>query len=153
MTTYYGDNYTKAFVDKPSTQISSGDAGGRKRHIFDSKLLDVAVLNTEKIYIGKLPKGARVTNAFVRIDKSLGATGIFDLGHGASASGAISANSDAFVVAADAGGQAVLKGPTLTEIGIGVRFDEEVDVYLTCTENQGVVVTGTIYAEVEYVTD
>lgn len=151
MTAYYGDNYTKQYITKPMEKVEPGEVAGRRRCLLESFDLDVAVLNGDTIACGFLPAGARVLNASLKVDKSLGATGIFQLGHAASTDHA--ADADAFVSSADAGGQAV-KANGGIEAGIHKKFTSRTQVLITCTEDMdGTVLTGKITADIEYVVD
>jgi hypothetical protein len=152
MATFNGQNYQKQYVDKPSEKIEKGESAGRKRIQFDKYVLSSALAVNDEILVGFLPANSLVTDAKIKIDKSLGATGIFELGHKASASD--SEDSDAFVSGADAGGQAVLARASLANPGIHKRFNDEVALFVTCTEvMDGSVLDGVISIEVEYVND
>ena len=90
----------------------------------------------DEINLGYLPKNAHVVDAFVKIDKSLGATGIFSLGHRATKDideATLAEDPDAFVQSADGGGQAVLARADLNSVGLR-EFGDETQVFLTCTE-------------------
>ena len=99
-----------------------------------------------------IPPNSVVTDAKIYINKSLGATGIFDLGY--LANGVDSADTDAFVKGADAGGQAVVQRADVNSAGLFKRFTKETQIVLTPTENMdGSVLDGEIIMEVEYVND
>jgi hypothetical protein len=66
MANKYGVNYTKSYVSVPSELSNIGEVGGVKRVLFDQILAGAAAADT--LYIGKLPKGARVLEV-----KSIGA--------------------------------------------------------------------------------
>ena len=152
MATKYGDNYTKQYITRPSEKIEKGEIAGRKRLVFEVETLDYAAAVNDVILGPYLPANSLVTAAKIKIDKSLGATGIFDLGHGASDSDV--ADSDAFVTGADGGGQAALASEAAANVGIFKRFAEKVQLQLICTEvMDGAVLDGKIYFEVEYVND
>jgi len=158
MTAYNGDNYAKQYVTKPSEKIEKGEIAGRKRLLFEKHTASLAGgLQVGDVIKGPfIPAGSLVTDAKIRIDKSLGATGIFDLGYLASTDSAVThaADADAFVKSADAGGQAVLQRSVLTDVGIYKRFSKQVQMALTVTEvMDGNVLDGIIYMEVEYVND
>ena len=57
MANIYGSNYTKAFINNPAEQANMGEYGGVKKVIFDQV---AAGAGADVLYIGKLPKGARV---------------------------------------------------------------------------------------------
>jgi len=155
-----GANFKKAHVDVPSTKIEQGDVNGRVRLAYDEYDLDTlgVVIAVNDIIRGpKLPKGARVVNAWID-SPSMGVTGIFDLGHAIvlDENGATldAADQDAFVSQADAGGQTVLKDIKAAQglAGYLKKFQGEVQVQAECTEVT-VAITGLIRFGVEYVVD
>ena len=152
MATKYGDNYTKQYITRPSEKVEKGELAGRKRLVFEVYTLGYAAQVADEILGPFLPANSLVLDAKVKIDKSLGATGIFSLGHAASDTDA--ADSDAFVTAADGGGQAALEKAGAANVGIFKRYAEKVQLKLVCTEvMDGAVLDGKIYMEVEYVND
>jgi len=152
MTIKYGDNYTKQYLTRPSEKVEKGELAGRKRIIFEVETMDFAWQVGDILYGPYLPANSLVTNAKIKIDKSLGATGIFSMGHLASDTDA--ADADAFVTAADGGGQAALEKAGAANVGIFYRFAERVQLSVTCTEvMDGAVLDGKLYMEVEYVND
>lgn len=66
MANKYGSNYTKAFVNVPAERANAGEYGGKVKVLFD-QLVSGAVA-ADVLYIGKLPKGARILEL-----KSIGA--------------------------------------------------------------------------------
>lgn len=151
MATFNGVNYKKVYVDDPSGKANKGEYNGHKKVLFDEITFDQDVIADDDIIkIGKLPAGARVLKAVVKSDQ-MGTTGIFNFGHAASESGDISADEDAFVVGADAGGQAVQADGE--GAGIGVRYDEAVEVQLQMSEATDAANGDTVQAWVEYVVD
>lgn len=147
-----GQNYAKQYVTKPSEKIQMGEKAGRKRLIFDKVVLSQAFAAGEKVILGNIPADSIVTDAKIKIDKSLGATGIFDLGF--AANGVDAADADAFVVAADGGGQAVLKRASELNVGIHKRFTAETPLEVICTEiMDGTVLDAVMSIEIEYVND
>lgn len=155
MTAYNGDNYQGGYAAEPRSPYPPGELGGTPKKLIDRKTLTVALAVGDTIAVGKLPANSMVTDAKVYIDVTLGATGIFDLGHAASTDedgNAIAVDTDGFVDQADAGGQAVLKRASELSPSLYKRFGEETEVYLTCTEvMDGTVLTGVIVTEIEYV--
>ena len=152
MTIKFGDNYTKQYLNRPSEKIEKGEVAGRKRLVFEVETLDFAWQVADTLEGPFLPANSLVLDAKIKIDKSLGATGIFDLGHKASSVDALDAN--AFVSDADGGGQAALQKAAAANVGIFKRFAEKVQLLVTCTEvMDGAVVDGKLYFEVEYVND
>ncbi len=152
MATFNGENYEKGYVNKPSEKIEKGELAGRKRLVFDKLTLSSALAVNDEILLPFIPASSIVTDAKIKIDKSLGATGIFELGH--KANGVDAEDSDAFVVAADGGGQAALKRANELNAGIFKRFSKETQLFLKCTEvMDGSVLDAVISVEVEYVND
>jgi hypothetical protein len=151
MAALYGDNYTLQYVNKPSEKVLKGDIAGRVRTLTDSKTLDAVIAANDTIDIGFLPADSRVVGAEIFVNKSLGATGIFQLGH--TANGVDSADPDAFVASADAGGQAVHAKMAL-EAGCFKKYTVETKLQVKCTEvTDGTVLDGVITVVVFYVND
>jgi len=153
MAAYYAENYTDINITKPSVKVKKGEIAGRRRCLFDIRTITETLQVGDTIACcGSIPANSRVLDATVKVDKSLGATGIFSLGHGANE--VDSADADAFIVAANAGGQAVLAKPTEASVGIHKRFESETAIILTVTEVlDGSVTDGIISVDVEYIND
>lgn len=152
MATFNGENYKKQYVDKPSEKIEKGEVAGRKRLLKEKLVLSSALSVNDEILGPFIPADSIVTDAKILISKSLGATGIFELGF--KANGVDAEDSDAFVVAADAGGQAALKRADAANVGIYKRFTADTQIFAKCTEvMDGSVLDGVIHLEVEYVND
>ncbi len=148
MASVYGVNNTKKYITVPMDKVQAKEDGGKVRVAYDSYVFPAAAFASgDKIELMKLPKGAKVVNAFVK-SPSLGTTGIFDLGY--KANGVDVADSDAFVLAADAGGQAVFKRMS-TEAGSFKEFSVETTVELTSTEITTAAAALTIEVAVFYV--
>lgn len=128
----YGVNAQK-IVDNEGVKIGKGETNGRVRCLYDEHTF-VADVNaiSQTIDIGaKLPAGARVLFGKTKVG-STGTTGIYKIGHLASASGDIVAADDAFGSNFDPGAAAV--ETDLTGAGLGKKFDEAVQVQVTLTE-------------------
>ena len=145
MSDFNGVNYTLT-TNVPSEKVEKGEIAGRKRLVREVLLLATATAVGDKIYGPSIPAGSIVTDAKIVIDKSLGATGIFMLGN--------ASDDNAYILAADAGGQAVLQRAVAGCAGIHVRTTAATQLICECTEiMDGTVLDGTIYMEVEYVND
>jgi len=150
MTVKYGTNYTLARITKPAEKVEMGQIAGKKRLLIDFYVADYAVQVGDEVLGLYIPKDSIVTGAKVKISKSLGATGIFSLGHKANDDDA--EDPDAFVIAANGGGQAALHYAEAGTVGIFKKFEHETQVFLTCTEvTDGNVLDGIISFEIEYV--
>jgi len=130
MANFYSSGYQKAYIDVPSQKINPGEQSG------DSKVMYAEITGTaefttnDTIYLGKLPKGARVLGGRI-ICPATGATGIFNIGY--QANGVDSADLDAYVVGADPGAAAV--SAIITGAGLGKKLGAESTIVLTPTEN------------------
>jgi len=122
-------------------KIPGGEINGRVKVLHESYTFAADVFAaTDEILGPSLPAGATVIDAYVAAP-SLGATGIFSLGHKAAADvdgNVVAEDPDAFVAAADFGGAAALAraGVSGKEAGLLSRFrtTQEVQTFLTCTE-------------------
>lgn len=146
MAQYNGDNAAK-IASKPSEKIEKGELYGKKRTVIEHKTLSVALAVNDEVLGPSIPADSIVTDAKVYVSKSLGATGIFSLGH--KSNGVEAADLDAFVTAADAGGQAVLA--RANGAGVFKRLSEDTQIVLVCTEvMDGTVLDAVVTFEVEY---
>ncbi len=146
-----GDNYKLQWVDKPSNKLPKGENAGRKRLLLEHYTIPAVIAVGDVILGPMIPASSIVTDAKVKIG-ACGATGIFDLGY--LANGVDAADANAFLVGADAGGQAVLDRAGLAAVGIYKRFTKETQIALVCTEATLIGDVGVqIEFEVEYVND
>lgn len=130
MSTYYGTNAAK-LIASPQPKIAPGEYNGHIKVMYDEHTFEANVYSiSDVIKVGApLPKNARVLEVKVFCD-SLGTTGIMEVGY--EANGVDNADTDGFIDAADAGGQAVHAvgdGPA-----IGKKFTAETQVIATMTE-------------------
>lgn len=158
MATKYAANYEAAYVTKPPSKYPNGDVGGRVRSLYAEYDLgdDAAVLSSgDKVYMFKIPKGARVIGGFLSSD-DLGNTITVEVGWEASADGVESADTDGFFNGLDLNSAAdtfgmYLEAPS-ANLGLGKRFNAEVDVIITA-EATGTATDGTIKLNILYVVD
>jgi len=150
MTDLYGSNYTKAYVNKPSEKAGTGEYNGHVKILFDEYVVPTAneLATADFIYLGKLPKGARVLGGKVKTDAA-GATGIFDIGY--LANGVDAADADAFAASVDPGAAAVLQ--ELNGVAIGKKFEAETTVLIDVTEVTADAGGDRIQVWIEYVVD
>jgi hypothetical protein len=132
MATLLGKNYTKQFSNVPSEKIDKGEQFGDVHVAYDSYTMSAALADGDIIKMMKLPKGAKVVDAILKTDKSLGATGILDCGY--QANGVDAEDLNAFINQADGGGQALAARPTAGAAGLFKTFTAETQVVLDCTE-------------------
>jgi hypothetical protein len=57
MTDIFGVNHTKEFINVPSERAAAGEVNGRVKCLFDEV---AAGAGLDVLFIGKLPKGARI---------------------------------------------------------------------------------------------
>lgn len=153
MATFYGVNKTKIDINNPSDKVEAKEHSGKERFAYDAYVfLANAFAANDEIEVMKLPKGAKIVNAVVK-SPSLGTTGIFDLG--IRSNGVEAADQDYLVLAADAGGQAVVQQ---ARSGVGVAglfatLSAETQVVLKCTEVTTAAIGLKIEVAVEYVVE
>jgi hypothetical protein len=133
MAEFNGSNYKKIFVDVPSKQIEVGELSGKVRVLQDSFICEQNIYAIgDLINMGaKLPKGAKVIEACLACP-SLGTTGIMKLG--ILANGVDSADDDAFIATADAGGQAVKALMPAGAAALGKKFEADTSLQIKFTE-------------------
>lgn len=156
MTVFKGDNYTGQYVTKPAAKYPKGEIAGRKRVILERITLASDIADGDTIIVGKLPANSVVTDAYLLGRKSLGATGIFDLGLAATEDeegNVIAEDLDGLVNDCDLGGQGALKRAGLNAL-IGVRIGKETNILVDCTEaGDDSVNDCELIVMVEYVSD
>lgn len=133
-----------------------GEINGHVKVMYDRIVGERAVYAiSDTIDIGgKLPKGARILDAKVK-SASLGTTGIMDFGYAASEEPTPLevADPNAFVVGADAGGQAVLQGPLSTNTSVGKKLLSAVQPQIVFTEATTAATDVVIEAWIAYIVD
>ena len=143
----------------PAEKAKPGQINGRVKSLSEKYTMIAALAVNDEILGPKLPGGARVIDATITIDKSLGATGILDLGHKASEDldgNTLAEDQNAFINQADGGGQAVFQrmgsSASNIEAGYNQEFGTEAQVYAKCTE-LSVVTDAVIEFHILYVID
>lgn len=136
----------------PAKQAEIGEVVGKMKILFDE--FDCAqnvYAIADKILIGaKLPKGARVIEAQI-CSPSLGTTGIMQLGF--LANGIDSEDLDAFIVSADAGGQAVKGQIPAGAAGLHKKFSADTQAVINFTEASDAANGLKISVSIHYVMD
>lgn len=146
-------NGVNAALQALSQPAPAGEVGGRPHIIMEKYVFPAdAFASGDKILGPKIPKGARVIDAYLHIPASLGTTGQFTLGHLASADAVESASADAFASACDGGGQAALTRAVAAQAGLKV-FAADVQLVITSTEITTAALGLGIQAVVEYIMD
>jgi len=151
MASLSGVNYAKE-IAKPQLKIENGEVYGQVHYLREEYSLAGAVLAISDTISGPmLPAGARVIDAAVKIDGSLGTGGILDLGYQASADGGEVADPNGFIVGADGGGAAVLAKAAIGSAALDKKFSEPVRTELVVTEASSVTTGVTISYWIAYV--
>lgn len=159
MATLYGDQYKDAYVDKPSTKIGIGDVSGDVKRMFFEYTITAAPSDNDVIKVAKLPIGARVYGAGLKFG-DLGTAGVLELGHSASASGAMGtaevADADAFLASVDVNAAADFVTMDQQQEAGGAlaghlkKFTAEVDVEIFVT-TAWTATSGSIKGYIDYV--
>ena len=136
----------------PKAKIENGEVFGSVHYLREEYDLVGSVLALNDVIAGPLlPKGARVIDASLKIDGSLGTGGILDFGHLASDDGLEAADLDGFIQQADAGGQAVLAKSAIGSLSIDKKFVSAVRTQLKVTEASSVTTGVKISCWIAYV--
>lgn len=150
MATLFADNYKKAYVNKPTEKIPTGEVSGGIKFAYDEITLSpVGQTGTTTIALNdviktslRVTKGAKIIDAGIFIPASLGATGIFSLGRAATPGGA-AADPDSLVATVDGGGQAALAKATAASVDLLKDIEEDELMFdLTCTEATPAIAQG-----------
>jgi hypothetical protein len=151
MANYYGSNASLRLNQSVPALAPGKEVGGMKHVILDKYVLSAVFAANDLIYVGKLPKGAKVLEVKV-IAPDMGGTGTMDVGYLASADGDEVADDNAFGSAVDISGQAIaysMAGVAGGMAGYQKEFASEVEVVLKMPITA--TTSGTIYTQIEYV--
>lgn len=133
MATFYGNQYTDAFVDVPADIIRPGDVSGDVKIMFcDFTVPGSAPSNGDIWYLGKIPKGARVLNVVLAFP-DLGTTGVVHVGYLQDAAAVETTDNDAFLASVDvnAAADTVSMIDQANMVGLGKLFSAECTLTLT----------------------
>lgn len=131
MATLYGNEYNDAYVSVPSVKIKPGYWKGQELVMAFTFDVTAAPTNGDVIKLGKLPKGALVTDAVLSFT-DLGTAGVLNLGWAASSDGVVAADADGFLASVDVNAAAATVGiiEQANMPGLLKKFDSEVDVQI-----------------------
>lgn len=149
-------NSTNLSLIEAGSKLDGGEVNGRVKVITDRFTFTAEMAVGEKVFGPSLPADARVIDAYVKAP-SLGATGIFTLGHVATEDidgNVVAEDANAFVDAADFGGAAAMTRASI-EAGIGLRFGRksETQLFLECSELTAAAIGETIEYVVTFTLD
>ena len=133
-----GKNYAKS-VAFPIEKSDPNEVDARVKSIHETYTMAAVLANGDEILGPKLPEGAKIIDAMVVIDKSMGAGGILDMGlkEYTDLQGVlIVEDQNSLVNQADAGGQAVVKRADVTSlVGLGKDIGKGgAQLFAKCTE-------------------
>lgn len=134
MASKYGVEYTNVTQDVPSEKAPANKWGARLRCVYDTYALSADLAAGDKIYMGKLPKGARVIDVQCSFADLDGSGGTIDIGYEYNASGesALTDDLDAFGVDIDVTSAAsytmAAEGANLAGVGYEIEGDADIVV-------------------------
>lgn len=156
MPTFFGNQFTNAFITKPSVKIPPGDISGEIRYAhFDYTLPATPPIANDNIKLVRLPANVRVIDACLAFP-DLGTTGTISLGWSASADGVEAAAASGLLASVDANTAADVATTEAAMIAGGALagylkdFASEVDIELF-VNTAWTVTSGTIRGYVKYV--
>ena len=153
MATVYGVNFTKYDQNVPKEMVNVAENGGRMRVIYDTYVAS-ALAKDSTIYVGRLPKGARVwnvlissTNSTANVTAAVGVVGDTDKFISATAMA-----TDGKMVQMASDGAAV--SGNASAASFGVEITAQTDVIITTSTSTGSnTTTGTIKCCIWYTVD
>lgn len=134
MASKYGLAYTDKFQTIPSVAIAANKYGSRVHSCFDSYTVTADLASGDKIYLGKLPKGARVLDVIVAFADLDASGGTVDVGYEYNAVGesALTDDPDAFLADVDvtsAGTVGMIEQANM--VGFGYEIEGDADIIVT----------------------
>jgi hypothetical protein len=153
MASLYGANHTKAFVNVPADKIDVSAWQGRVRQIYDEIDLSAVLALNDKVYMGRLPKGAKVVEVILAFP-DLGTAGLLDVGYEYVSSADGTSDPDAFLNDVDVNTAAgtVKMSDQANMVGMGVEMAGEANIVVTAIQAT-TATSGKIKLIVEYVLD
>lgn len=153
MASLYSVGYTDAFRDVPSEKVHANKWGGKSRWAYDSFSLTADTASGDKVYMFKLPKGARIINAILATSDLDGSGGTLDVGYEYNASGdsALTDDTDAFLADVDVASAAITVGmiEQVNMAGFGYELEGEADIVVVF-DGDCDATSGTIKLAVEF---
>lgn len=152
MASLYSVGYTDAYVDVPSDKVKANKRG-RILCAYDEYTLAADTASGDKIYMFKLPKGARVINAKLAFADLDGSGGTVDVGYEYNAAGdsSLTDDTDAFLADVDvtsAGTVGMIEQANMA--GFGKEMEGEADIVVVF-DGDCDATSGTVKLAVEYI--
>ena len=153
MASKYGVNFTNIFQTVPSVKVDASEWNGRLRVCYDTYELTADLAAGDKIYLGRLPKGAKVFNAILAFDDLDTSGGTIDLGYEYVNSADGSNDQDGFLAACDVT-SAGIEGSVEQALvdSIGLEMAGEANVVATIVGDTDAT-SGTVKAVIFYAVD
>lgn len=153
MANHYGTNHTAAFQTEPVSNVDAKSFGGRIRALYDEFTVTAALALNDKIYMGRLPKGAKIIEV-VLASTDLGSTGDVDVGYEYVDSASGTSDPDAFLDGVDVNAAAVthVMSAKANMAGFGVEMAGEAYALITMSEASDAT-SGTIKLCIYYTID
>lgn len=153
MASKYGSAYTDKFQTVPSVAVAGNKWGGKLRVCYDTYALSADLAAGDKIYMGKLPKGARVIDCILAFADLDGSGGTLDVGYEYNATGesSLTDDPDAFLADVDvtsAGTVGMIEQANM--VGFGYEVEGDADIVITIDGDTDAT-SGTIKLAVLYV--
>lgn len=154
MASKYAAAYTNAYQTDPPVMADANKVHGKLRVLYDSYALTADLSLADKIYFGKLPKGARVIDCILAFT-ALGA-GNLDVGYEynkTGEAGVLTNDADAFLAAAavtSAGTVGMIEQNNM--VGMGYEIEGEADIVVSVQTDTSAS-SGTIKLAVYYVVE
>lgn len=101
MASLYSAGYTDAFVDVPSEKVKVNKHKGKVRVAYDTYSITADTASGDKLYMFKLPKGARILDAALAVTDLDGSGGTLDVGYEYNATGDSALTDDLDAILAD----------------------------------------------------
>jgi len=152
MASKYGVEYTKVTQNVPSEKAQANKWHSKVHYLYDSYALSADLASGDKIYLGKLPKGARVLDVILAFNDLDGSGGTLDVGYEYNAVGesALTDDPDAFLADVDvtsAGTVGMIEQANMA--GFGYEIEGDADVVVT-VDGDTDATSGTIKLLVTY---
>lgn len=136
MASLYSAGYTDAFVDVPSDKVKANKWHNRLRAVYDTFALTADLAAGDKIYMAKLPKGARVIDVLCSYSDLDASGGTIDIGYeyNAIADAALTDDLDAFATVLDVATAAAsysMASEGVNLPGFGYEIEGDADIVIT----------------------
>jgi hypothetical protein len=148
----YTNEYSKAFIQRPSELVEAGLTNGRLRQALVTFTAAAELATADDVFLYRLPQGARVMDMRVK-SPDWGTTGACNIGWRASVDGVEVADADGFFAALDCNTAAVDAKLGAIAPGWGKKFASPVDIMLKPTAASTALTGLSIVVQIVFVVD